>query len=166
MFFKIIFYHLFFSLLLFCNSKTQIIKIFKKVICTVIKKIKIILSCLHSLHLSLFLPPPSCLQILCELINSLYTDSKPVKKIQSSSMAFKQMEQVSQFLTAAEKYGVTKSDVFQTVDLWEGKSSITSSFLHFWKLTIYIKPRIFWDDESSFASSLMDFFKCYSGLAA
>ncbi|KAL6463211.1 hypothetical protein MHYP_G00276020 [Metynnis hypsauchen] len=59
--------------------------------------------------------------VLCELINSLYRDAKPVKKIQNSTMAFKQMEQISQFLTAAEKYGVTKSDVFQTVDLWEGK---------------------------------------------
>ncbi|KAI5089574.1 transgelin 2, partial [Silurus meridionalis] len=59
--------------------------------------------------------------ILCELINSLYKDSKPVKKIQSSGMAFKQMEQISQFLTASERYGVTKSDIFQTVDLWEGK---------------------------------------------
>ncbi|TRY57353.1 hypothetical protein DNTS_024944, partial [Danionella cerebrum] len=59
--------------------------------------------------------------ILCELINSLYKDSKPVKKIQSSGMAFKQMEQISQFLAAAERYGITKSDIFQTVDLWEGK---------------------------------------------
>ena len=36
-------------------------------------------------------------------------------------MAFKQMEQISQFLNAAEKYGVTKTDMFQTVDLWEGQ---------------------------------------------
>lgn len=35
-------------------------------------------------------------------------------------MAFKQMEQISQFLSAAESYGVTKTDMFQTVDLWEG----------------------------------------------
>ncbi|CAM4540828.1 hypothetical protein PO909_025856 [Leuciscus waleckii] len=59
--------------------------------------------------------------VLCELINSLSKDSKPVKKIQSSGMAFKQMEQISQFLVAAERYGITKSDAFQTVDLWEGK---------------------------------------------
>ncbi|TRY83378.1 hypothetical protein DNTS_016650 [Danionella cerebrum] len=58
--------------------------------------------------------------VLCELINSLSGD-RPVKKIQSSSMAFKQMEQVSQFLTAAERYGLVKTDIFQTVDLWEGK---------------------------------------------
>ncbi|XP_036380202.1 transgelin-like [Megalops cyprinoides] len=59
--------------------------------------------------------------ILSQLINSLYGPNKPIKKIQSSSMAFKQMEQISQFLNAAERYGVTKTDMFQTVDLWEGK---------------------------------------------
>lgn len=59
--------------------------------------------------------------VLSELINSLFTVDKPIKKIQSSPMAFKQMEQISQFLTAAEKYGVIKTDMFQTVDLWEGK---------------------------------------------
>ncbi|XP_046891367.1 transgelin isoform X2 [Hypomesus transpacificus] len=59
--------------------------------------------------------------VLCELINSLYDGDKPVKKIQSSPMAFKQMEQISQFLSSAERYGVTKTDMFQTVDLWEGK---------------------------------------------
>ncbi|XP_043936897.1 transgelin [Protopterus annectens] len=60
--------------------------------------------------------------ILCQLINSLHSPgSQPIKKIQSSTMAFKQMEQVSQFLKAAEEYGVSKTDLFQTVDLWEGK---------------------------------------------
>lgn len=44
-----------------------------------------------------------------------------MKKVQGSGMAFKQMEQISQFLGAAERYGVTKSDMFQTVDLWEGE---------------------------------------------
>lgn len=63
-------------------------------------------------------------QVLSELINSLFAGEKPVKKIQSSSMAFKQMEQISQFLNAAEKYGVTKTDMFQTVDLWEGQRSL------------------------------------------
>ncbi|XP_024287271.2 transgelin-2 isoform X2 [Oncorhynchus tshawytscha] len=59
--------------------------------------------------------------VLCELINSLSSGNKPIRKIQSSGMAFKQMEQISQFLNAAEKYGITKTDMFQTVDLWEGK---------------------------------------------
>ncbi|MBN3312596.1 TAGL protein, partial [Atractosteus spatula] len=60
--------------------------------------------------------------VLSELINSLYAPGqKPIKKIQHSEMAFKQMEQVSQFLQASERYGVVKTDIFQTVDLWEGK---------------------------------------------
>lgn len=42
-------------------------------------------------------------------------------KIQASSMAFKQMEQISQFLQAAERYGIAATDIFQTVDLWEGE---------------------------------------------
>lgn len=69
-------------------------------------------------------------QILSELINSLFAGDKPVKKIQSSPMAFKQMEQISQFLKAAEKYGVTKTDMFQTVDLWEGQRAFSGSNKH------------------------------------
>lgn len=64
---------------------------------------------------------PGVSQVLSELINSLHDADKPIKKVQSSPMAFKQMEQVSQFLNAAEAYGVTKTDIFQTVDLWEGE---------------------------------------------
>lgn len=61
--------------------------------------------------------------MLCELINSLYPEGQaPVKKIQASTMAFKQMEQISQFLQAAERYGINTTDIFQTVDLWEGGS--------------------------------------------
>ncbi|KAL2096090.1 hypothetical protein ACEWY4_008238 [Coilia grayii] len=59
--------------------------------------------------------------VLCHLINSLHGSDKPIKKVQHSEMAFKQMEQISQFLAAAERYGVSKTDMFQTVDLWEGK---------------------------------------------
>ncbi|KAG9281583.1 transgelin-3-like [Astyanax mexicanus] len=60
--------------------------------------------------------------ILCRLINSLYpSGSEPIKKIPETKMAFKQMEKVSQFLEAAEVYGVVRGDIFQTVDLWEGK---------------------------------------------
>ncbi|KAL0626853.1 Transgelin [Plecturocebus cupreus] len=68
-------------------------------------------------------PMPYAWQILSKLVNSLYPDgSKPVKVPENPpSMVFKQMEQVAQFLKAAEDYGVTKTDMFQTVDLFEGK---------------------------------------------
>lgn len=59
--------------------------------------------------------------VLCELINSLYRDNKPIKNIKSSTMPFKQMEQISLFLKASETYGMTKTDMFQTVDLYEGR---------------------------------------------
>ncbi|NWX23487.1 TAGL2 protein, partial [Aegotheles bennettii] len=59
--------------------------------------------------------------VLCRLINSLHPRGQgPVAKIQASAMAFKQMEQISQFLQAAERYGIAATDIFQTVDLWEG----------------------------------------------
>ena len=55
-------------------------------------------------------------QYLCKLINAISPGScKP----NSSKMAFKQMENIGFFLLAAENYGVTKSDLFQTVDLYE-----------------------------------------------
>ncbi|XP_029925522.1 transgelin-like [Myripristis murdjan] len=59
--------------------------------------------------------------VLSELINSLYGANKPIKSVKPSPMVFKQMEQISLFLSAAEKYGITKTDMFQTVDLFEGK---------------------------------------------
>ncbi|XP_010868828.1 transgelin-3a [Esox lucius] len=60
--------------------------------------------------------------ILCRLINSLYPPGQePIKKITQTNMVFKQMEKISQFLQAAEAYGVITGDLFQTVDLWEGK---------------------------------------------
>nr|AGQ03775.1 transgelin-2 [Bufo japonicus formosus]AGQ03776.1 transgelin-2 [Bufo japonicus formosus] len=61
--------------------------------------------------------------VLSHLINSLAP--KSVAKIQTSTMAFKQMEQVSQFLKACERYGIAAADLFQTVDLWEGKDMAT-----------------------------------------
>lgn len=61
-------------------------------------------------------------QVLSRLVNSLYPDgSKPVKIPEAPpTMVFKQMEQIAQFLKAAEDYGVVKTDIFQTVDLFEG----------------------------------------------
>lgn len=76
-------------------------------------------------------------QILCRLINSLYPRGKePIKKIQETQMAFKQMEKISQFLQAAEAYGVITTDIFQTVDLWEGTvmDGVMATLLLIWQL--------------------------------
>lgn len=57
--------------------------------------------------------------VLCKLMNSLNGNNSI--KIKNSTMAFRKMEQIALFLQAAEKYGVIQSDMFQTVDLFEGK---------------------------------------------
>ena len=54
---------------------------------------------------------------LCKAINVLQPGS--VRKINSSTMAFKRMENIGNFLDAAAKYGLAKTDSFQTVDLYE-----------------------------------------------
>ena len=40
-------------------------------------------------------------------------------KFGTSKLAFKQMENIGKFLDACEKYGLAKTDLFQTVDLYE-----------------------------------------------
>ena len=58
--------------------------------------------------------------ILCNLINRILPGS--VKKINTNKMAFKQMENIGNFLAAMEKCGVNKGDLFQTVSLYEGQN--------------------------------------------
>ncbi len=58
--------------------------------------------------------------ILCELINTLQPGS--VKKINHQKMPFFKMENIGQFLTACQNYGTAKSDLFQTVDLFENQN--------------------------------------------
>ena len=43
-------------------------------------------------------------------------------KINTGKMAFKLMENISNFLGAATRYGVAKTDLFQTVDLYEAEN--------------------------------------------
>lgn len=58
--------------------------------------------------------------LLCHLINCLKSGS--VKKINENNMAFKQMENIGNFLTACESVGCKKADLFQTVDLYESNN--------------------------------------------
>ncbi|XP_033636700.1 muscle-specific protein 20-like [Asterias rubens] len=58
--------------------------------------------------------------MLCKLINVLQPGS--VKKINTSKMAFKMMENIGMYLEATDTYGLPKSDSFQTVDLYEAQN--------------------------------------------
>jgi len=58
--------------------------------------------------------------ILCHAINVLAPGS--VKKINMNKMAFKQMENIGNFLGGCEGVGCLKSDIFQTVDLFEASN--------------------------------------------
>ncbi|XP_063234063.1 myophilin isoform X1 [Bacillus rossius redtenbacheri] len=55
--------------------------------------------------------------LLCTLANSIQSDM--VTKVNTSTMAFKCMENINKFLEAAMKLGVPAQETFQTVDLWE-----------------------------------------------
>lgn len=58
--------------------------------------------------------------ILCKLANVVMGHGKV--KCNPSKLAFKQMENINNFLVACENYGVAKTDLFQTVDLYENQN--------------------------------------------
>ncbi|KAJ3333514.1 E2-like enzyme [Blyttiomyces sp. JEL0837] len=60
--------------------------------------------------------------LLCRVINTV-APSLTIK-INNSAMPFKQMENISAFLNACEKLGAKKLELFQTVDLFEGKNMV------------------------------------------
>ncbi|CAI9535184.1 unnamed protein product [Staurois parvus] len=94
--------------------------------------------------------------ILGHLINSLAPGS--IAKIQASAMAFKQMEQVSQFLKACEKYGIPANDQFQTVDLWEGKdmASVQRTLMNLGSLAVTKSDGHFSGDPNWFPKKSME----------
>lgn len=57
-------------------------------------------------------------QVLCRLINTLSPGA--VKKVNAGKLAFKQMENVSNFIRACKKLGMHESDCFDTNDLYTG----------------------------------------------
>eukprot|EP00620_Florenciella_sp_RCC1587_P011636 CAMPEP_0182556362 /NCGR_PEP_ID=MMETSP1324-20130603/650_1 /TAXON_ID=236786 /ORGANISM="Florenciella sp., Strain RCC1587" /LENGTH=552 /DNA_ID=CAMNT_0024768235 /DNA_START=103 /DNA_END=1761 /DNA_ORIENTATION=+ len=58
-------------------------------------------------------------QVLCALTNGIQAGS--VKRVETSSMPFKQRENVANFLQAARKLGVRDGDCFETADLYDEK---------------------------------------------
>jgi len=57
--------------------------------------------------------------VLCQLVNKIKPGT--IKKINTSKMPFKQMENISYFLTGARALGLHQHDCFETVDLFEQK---------------------------------------------
>ncbi|XP_005111388.1 myophilin [Aplysia californica] len=55
--------------------------------------------------------------ILCNLLNKIKPGA--IKKTNTSKMPFLQMENISKFLEGCEALGVSKTDLFQTVDLFD-----------------------------------------------
>lgn len=58
-------------------------------------------------------------QLLCKLMNTIKPGS--IRKIETSNMPFKQMENISNFLKAARTVGIAEYELFETVDLYEEK---------------------------------------------
>ena len=94
-----------------------------------------------------------CVFSLClsyRLANSLEAGS--VKRVQTSKMAFKCMENINSFLEAAKKFGVPNQELFQTVDLWE-KQNLNAVIICLQALgrKVYIHQRTLWlSDPHSF----------------
>ncbi len=74
----------------------------------------------------------SCLKdgvLLCKVINAVKPGT--IKRINTSKMPFKQMENISIFLRACRKLGVPEYSLFETVDLFEEKDlSIVIRCIH------------------------------------
>lgn len=58
--------------------------------------------------------------VLCRVANAIKPGS--VAKVNESSMAFKQMENINKFLEFCYALEVPKSDLFQTIDLFENQN--------------------------------------------
>ncbi len=57
-------------------------------------------------------------EVLCAVINRIKPGS--VKAHQSARLAFRQMENIGMFLQACRQYGVADTNLFVTIDLFEG----------------------------------------------
>jgi len=57
--------------------------------------------------------------ILCKLINAIKPGA--IRNISNTKLAFQQMENIGNFLSACESIGMKRHDLFQTVDLYEKK---------------------------------------------
>lgn len=84
--------------------------------------------------------------VLCKLANALKANS--VAKINTGNLAFKQMENINNFIEAARNMGVRPADLFQTVDLYEANNmtqvcDVDRCSRGLWVLLVMVKPNTF-----------------------
>eukprot|EP01103_Thecamoeba_quadrilineata_P004316 TRINITY_DN14026_c0_g1_i1.p1 TRINITY_DN14026_c0_g1~~TRINITY_DN14026_c0_g1_i1.p1 ORF type:complete len:156 (+),score=32.92 TRINITY_DN14026_c0_g1_i1:18-485(+) len=72
---------------------------------------------------------------LCNFINKIRPGS--VNKINKQKMPFTMMENIGNYLDACTKVGLPKTDLFQTVDLYEAKN-MTAVLIHLYALGRFV----------------------------
>lgn len=74
-------------------------------------------------------------------------------KISKMDIAFKQMENINNFIKACEDYGVAKTDLFQTADLYEN-TNMWQVILTLYALGRKVRSLISWAQEAGSESSV------------
>lgn len=62
--------------------------------------------------------------VLLQLMKALQIPIGIKRELTRQKMPFKKMEYINEFLTACDKYGVPKTELFQTVDLYENQNIV------------------------------------------
>ncbi|KAI8902761.1 calponin homology domain-containing protein [Globomyces pollinis-pini] len=108
--------------------------------------------------------------VLCRVM--LKFDPNSMKKPNVSSMPFKQMENINNFLLALDKLGVPKHDQFQTIDLFESKNmgSVVDTIFAFSRTAVkkglccnLLGPKLSDKHEVSFSEEQLNKGKCIIG---
>lgn len=84
-------------------------------------------------------------QLLCRIGNLYDLDRSPTSKCRNSRMPFVQMENILFFLQFCEMVGVAHDEIFQTVDLYEGKDpyQVIVTLMSFSRIAHALKPHVF-----------------------
>jgi len=112
--------------------------------------------------------------LLCNLINKLKPGS--IAKINKTGGQFKMMENITNFQKAIEAYGVSKIDLFQTIDLYEKKdiATVTSTIFSLGRTTYrhpewqgpWLGPRPAEENKREFSDDVIQAGKTVIGLQA
>jgi len=87
------------------------------------------------------------------LVNTLIPGS--VKKVNTSTMAFKCMENINNFLAVAVSIGVPSQETFQSVDLWE-RQNLNSVVICLQSLGRKVKLKIFFTNIVKYLCTIIE----------